>query len=243
MIDLHQPDWPLPEGVHARFSGRRGGVSVAPYDSFNLGDHVGDDPAAVQANRQALLKGLPGAQQIQWLEQVHGTAIYEMPRFGVPAGDASFTLEPGCVCAVMTADCLPVLFASLDGTQVAAAHAGWRGLEAGILLRTLDTFDDPGQVTAYLAPAIGPTAFEVGPEVKAAFDHSFAGAPGACFQPGDGDRWWCDLYQLARFQLTQAGVHSVFGGDACTFTQRDEYFSYRRDGVTGRQASLIWIAR
>jgi len=239
MIDLHQPDWPLPEGVEARFSGRRGGVSVAPYNSFNLGDHVGDLPEAVDANRQALLKALPDAAQIQWLEQVHGTDIYQAPRFGVPRADASFTKEAGVVCAVMTADCLPVLFCNREGSQVAAAHAGWRGLAAGVLLETLTTFDSPSDVTAFLAPAIGFDAFEVGPEVKAAF----AGAPEQCFRAGENDRLYADLFGLARWQLERAGVGAVYGGGVCTYTNNDEYFSYRRDGVTGRQASLIWIRR
>jgi len=239
MIDLHQPDWPLPEGVEARFSGRRGGVSVAPYNAFNLGDHVGDLPEAVDANRQALLKALPDAAQIQWLEQVHGTDIYQAPRFGVPRADASYTKEAGVVCAVMTADCLPVLFCNKEGTQVAAAHAGWRGLAAGVLLETLKTFPEPDRVTACLGPAIGPAAFEVGPEVKGAF----AGAPSSCFRAGEGDRLFADLFGLARWQLKQAGIASVFGGGVCTYAKKDEYFSYRRDGVTGRQASLIWIRR
>jgi len=137
----------------------------------------------------------------------------------------------------MTADCLPVLFCDQKGTQVAAAHAGWRGLAAGVLLETLNTFEEPSKVSAYLCPAIGPEAFEVGPEVKAAF----AEAPDVCFHKGHHDRWYADLYELARWQLMQAGVGEVLGGKHCTFSEPEQYFSYRRDGVTGRQASMIWI--
>ncbi len=240
MIDLHQPEWRLPEGVHASYTGRRGGVSLPPYHGFNLGDHVGDLPEAVEANRAALLNALPGARAIQWLKQVHGIEVIKAAGTTVdrvPEADAVMTGEPGIVCAVMTADCLPVLFCDQKGTQVAAAHAGWRGLAAGVLLETLNTFEEPSKVSAYLCPAIGPEAFEVGPEVKAAF----AEAPDVCFHKGHHDRWYADLYELARWQLMQAGVGEVLGGKHCTFSEPEHYFSYRRDGVTGRQASMIWI--
>jgi len=237
MIDLHQPDWPLPDGVCAFYSGRRGGVSLPPYHSFNLGDHVGDQPDAVIANRAALLKALPGADRIQWLTQVHGIDIIKAPAEGIPEADASVTAQAGVACAVMTADCLPVLFCNTEGTQVAAAHAGWRGLASGVLIETLAQFPDPSQVTAYLAPAIGPQAFEVGPDVCEAF----ANAPQECFQAGEGDRWYCDLFELARWQLRSAGIRAVYGGDICTFSDPQGYFSFRRDGTTGRQVSLIWI--
>ncbi len=244
-MDLHRPDWPLPDGVHACFTGRRGGVSLPPYDSLNLGDHVGDAPEAVIANRTAVQRALSGIDRIQWLTQVHGTVVLdadanhgaEGTESEAPVADASTSQQPGTACAVMTADCLPVLFCNSDGSRVAAAHAGWRGLADGILLETLKAFDDVSQVSAYLCPAIGPKAFEVGPDVRDAF----ASAPEECFKQGRGDRLFADLFGLARWQLEGAGVAQVYGGGVCTYEQSEDYFSYRRDGVTGRQVSLIWI--
>ena len=241
-IDLFTPDWPLPDGVEARFSGRRGGVSQAPFNSLNLGDHVGDDPASVAANRALLVQSLPGDPTIQWLTQVHGCQVIHAS--GVqpdetPQADASMTTEPGIACAVMTADCLPVLFCDSRGEQIAAAHAGWRGLADGILLETLKAFPNPQEVSAYLAPAIGPAAFEVGPEVRTAF----AEVPEAYFKPGQGDRLLADLAGIARWQLRNAGIGSVFGGGQCTFSDSERFFSYRRDGQTGRQINLIWKTR
>ncbi len=237
MTELYRPDWALPAGVQARYSGRAGGVSVAPYDTLNLGDHVGDNPQAVAENRARLLAQLPGCDDIQWLEQVHGIDVAEArPQAPVVCADASVSAAAGVACAVLTADCLPVLFCARDGSRVAAAHAGWRGLAGGILTETLKQFSDPGDVLVFLAPAIGPEAFEVGPEVREAF----AWASDACFRAGQGDRLFADIYALAREQLQQAGVTSVMGGTECTFSQPQQYFSYRRDGVTGRQVSLIW---
>ncbi len=235
-LDLFTPEWPLPDGVQARFSGRRGGVSAAPYDSFNLGDHVGDDPQAVAANRAALLAALPGCDQVQYLTQVHGCDLIPAGANGQPEADASSVTDTGIACAVMTADCLPVLFCDDRGERVAAAHAGWRGLAAGVLLRTLAAFPDPQRVSAYLAPAIGPGAFEVGPDVRAAF----ADAPDAFFVAGQGDRLFADLAGIARWQLKHAGIAAVYGGSLCTFSDSERFFSYRRDGRTGRQISLIW---
>lgn len=235
---LLTPDWSLPPAVEARITLRQGGCSHPPWDSNNLALHVGDNPADVAANRAQLLQNLPGASGIQWLEQVHGTDVVAADCRGrVPLADAQFSQTPGLVCAVMTADCLPVLFCAADGSQVAAAHAGWRGLAAGVLLQTLQTFPDPAEVLVFLGPAIGPAAFEVGPEVRGVF----AEAGADCFRPGEGDRWYADLYGLARRQLETAGVHHIAGGDGCTFSQPERFFSYRRDGQTGRMASLIWI--
>lgn len=241
MIDLHQPEWLLPEGVHAYYSGRRGGVSLAPYNGFNLGDHVGDLSESVAANRAALLDALPGVSGIQWLKQVHGVEVFQATADSlriIPEADAAATTEAGVACAVMTADCLPVLFCDQSGDKIAAAHAGWRGLASGVLLNTLKEFSDASQVSAYLCPAIGFEAFEVGPEVKGAFPD----APETCFRNGEGDRWYADLFELARWQLIRAGIGSVHGGGICTFEDESGYFSYRRDGVTGRQVSLIWKA-
>lgn len=229
--------WPLPDNVKSTFSGRQGGVSLAPYDSFNLGDHVGDSPASVAHNRSLLLDALPGANCIQWLNQVHGSDVVEARNTSqVLTADAVTTTEIGVVCAVLTADCLPVLFCDSEGKRVAAAHAGWRGLADGVLLNTLKCFDDPSKVSTYLAPAIGPTAFEVGPEVREAF----AWASDDCFAPGQGDRLYADIFKLARLQLEEAGIGAVYGGGVCTVSSPEQYFSFRRDGVTGRQVSLIW---
>lgn len=234
--------WPLPENINSVFSGRQGGVSLSPYDSFNLGDHVGDSPEAVAQNRALLLDALPGADCIQWLNQVHGSDVVEAEARNtsqVLTADAVTTTQIGVVCAVLTADCLPVLFCDSEGKRVAAAHAGWRGLAGGVLLNTLKCFDDPSKVSAYLAPAIGPTAFEVGPEVRDAF----AWASDHCFAAGQGDRLYADIFKLARQQLEAAGIGAVYGGGVCTASAPEHYFSFRRDGVTGRQVSLIWKTR
>lgn len=235
------PDWPdLPPGIQARITTRAGGVSDAPYSSNNLATHVGDQSSAVFTNRQRLISSSPSLRAIQWLNQVHGDEVVEACGGRViPVADACYSRVPGLAAAVLTADCLPVLLAAADGSQVAAVHAGWRSLAAGILANTLRSFAQPEQVTAYLGPAIGNTEFEIGPEVR----QSFAGASDACFSAGEGDRLYADLYQLAREQLAGLGVMSVFGGKECTVTNSQAYFSFRRDGVTGRMASLIWIDR
>lgn len=233
------PEWQLPAGVHALISQRQGGVSAEPWDSNNLALHVGDDPLAVNVNRQRLLQSMPGASAVQWLNQVHGTGVVEACGGTVTlTADAQFSRQKGLACAVLTADCLPVLFCAVDGSQVAAAHAGWRGLAAGVLLNTLHHFPDAQQVTVYLGPAIGADAFEVGPEVRDAF----VWASDGCFKRGSGDRWFADLYQLAREQLMRAGVRQISGGHYCTFHEKDRFYSYRRQSVTGRMASLIWVA-
>ena len=238
-LALESPvSWPLPDNVKSVFSGRQGGVSLPPYDSFNLGDHVGDDDHAVTQNRALLLDALNGAESIQWLSQVHGNCVVEAGDGSqVLTADAVTTIKAGVVCAVLTADCLPVLFCDNEGKRVAAAHAGWRGLADGILLNTLKCFDDPSKVSAYLAPAIGPTAFEVGPEVRDAF----AWAGDDCFTAGQGDRLYADIFKLARQQLNDAGIGSVHGGGVCTFFAQERFFSFRREGITGRQVSLIWL--
>ncbi|WP_417534746.1 peptidoglycan editing factor PgeF [Marinobacterium stanieri] len=241
-MKLIRPQQPLAPGVQALSTTREGGVSVEPWHSLNLGDHVDDDPKAVAENRRRLQAEL-GIAQPQWLTQVHGVAVVEARSDGlVREADACWTRTPGVVCTVMTADCLPVLFASSDGRQVAAAHAGWRGLLNGVLEATLASFDDPAEVNAWFGPAIGPLAFEVGPEVRAAFMAWDAEAE-AAFKPSPthDDRWLADLYLLAQQRLEAAGIESVSGGEHCTFTEQQDFFSYRRDGRTGRMASLIWI--
>lgn len=235
------PEWAAPARVRALCTTREGGISAAPWHSFNLASHVGDDSAAVAGNRARLRELLPA--EPLWLEQVHGTRVYHDGTDR--CADAVVSRKPGEVCAIMTADCLPVLFTTRRGDVVAAAHAGWRGLCAGVLEATLASMDvEPADVLAWLGPAIGPVHFEVGPEVKRAFIERDAQAF-ACFRPGQGDRWMADIYGLARQRLQGAGVPaaSITGGAFCTVQDEARFFSYRRDGVTGRMASLIWIAQ
>ncbi len=240
------PDWPAPAPVHTLISTRCGGVSVAPYASLNLGDHVGDDPLAVAENRARLAGRLPAVPL--WLNQVHGITVIDAAAAGlppVPVADAAFARSPGIVCTVLTADCLPVLLCDRSGSVVAAAHAGWRGLQAGILEQTVAAMAIPnGDLMVYLGPSIGPRAFAVGDEVRTAFVDAHAEAT-AAFQPlsqaGSGG-WLADLYLLARQRLARLGVKAVFGGGYCTVQQASRFFSYRREGVTGRMASLIWLS-
>jgi YfiH family protein len=237
---LLTPDWPAPPRVRALQTLRSGGCSPAPWDSFNLGDHVGDDPARVAANRAALRRRLPAGPV--WLRQVHGTVAVDAAICPENAeADAAFARRPGVVCAVMTADCLPVLFCDRAGSVVAAAHAGWRGLAAGVLEATVAALGvPPGELLAWLGPAIGPAAFEVGDEVRAAF---VAGDPeaAAAFAAHAPGKWLADLPQLARRRLQAAGVGWTGGGEICTYADPASYFSYRRDGVTGRMATLVWL--
>jgi len=241
--DWLEPDWAAPARVRAVCTTRSGGASAAPYASMNPADHVGDVPAAVQANRARLQQqlALPGAPV--WLQQVHGIDVVDAARVqGVPAADAAWTGQPGVVCVVLTADCLPLLLSDREGRCVAAAHAGWRGLAAGVIEQTVRTLPvAPQQLLAWLGPAIGPGAYVVGEEVRAAFlAHDARAAAG--FRPAAVGGWHADLYQLARQRLAAAGVPAVFGGGLCTFTEPGRFFSYRRDGATGRMASLVWLA-
>jgi YfiH family protein len=236
------PDWPAPANVRALTTTRQGGVSAAPYDTLNLAEHVGDRPEAVRTNRRLLGERLQLPAEPLWLNQVHGDSVVACEAHaGRPAADASYTTAAGAVCAVLTADCLPVLFCDCDGTRVAAAHAGWRGLAGGVLeaaVRMLAV--RPDRLLVWLGPAIGPQAFEVGAEVRDAFiaDHALAGE---AFVRKPGGRWLADLYRLARIRLQGLGATAVYGGGFCTYTDRQRFYSYRRDGVTGRMASLIWL--
>jgi len=239
-IDCICPDWPAPAAVRACSTTRAGGVSGGPWRGLNLAGHVADDPAAVRENRHRLVAqlGLPG--EPPWLEQVHGVTV-RTPHAASDCADACFEDRPGRVCAVLTADCLPVLLCNTAGTRVAAAHAGWRGLLAGILEHAVAAFADPAdQLLAWLGPAIGPAAFEVGDEVRAAFLAEDP-ASAAHFATGRPGHWHADLYGLARQRLARSGVDRVSGGGLCTFSDAERFFSYRRDGVTGRMASLIWL--
>lgn len=236
------PDWPAPASVMALSTTRAGGVSTGAYGSLNLGDHVGDEAAAVAANRLLLRPQFPG--EPLWLRQVHGTRVVEAGSQETvpPEADASVARWPGQVCVVLTADCLPVLFCDVDGRAVAAAHAGWRGLLRGVLERTVEAMAvPPGGVLAWLGPAIGPAAFEVGGEVREAFIAEEPGAAAAFHRAPAPGKWLADLPALARRRLARAGVHRVYGGDQCTCQDLERFFSYRRDGVTGRQGTFIWL--
>lgn len=241
--DLIFPDWPAPPQVRAVATTRLGGRSGGPYASLNLGDHVGDDPAAVAANRASLRQRLPELQEEpQWLVQVHGNRCVSLDADAQREADASISRRPGRVCAILTADCLPLLFCNRAGSAVAAAHAGWRGLAGGVIEATVRAMAQPAdELLVWLGPAIGPAAFEVGEEVRRAFI-AVDPAAEACFAAGLPGKWWCDLYGLARQRLAALGVTAVYGGDYCTWSEPAKFFSYRRDGATGRMASLIWLA-
>ena len=238
------PDWPAPSSIGALSTTRLGGHGQPPFNGFNLGDHVGDDLRRVFANRGSLQAALGDAVKPQWLRQVHGTQVARLNCVGPEIeADAAMTDQPGIACLVMTADCLPVLFCNRQGTRVAAAHAGWRGLADGVLEATLTSMDTPASdLICWLGPAIGPQAFEVGDEVRQQFGRQQAAAEQA-FEHHDRLRntWLADLYQLARLRLAAQGVTEIYGGDACTYTDSERFFSYRRDGQTGRMASLVWI--
>ena len=250
------PHWPgLPSNVGALATVRAGGVSQAPYGDgqggggLNLGTHVGDDPAHVAANRARLAAMLPS--QPAWLSQVHGVAVADAGKLDgcVPDADAGIATQAGVVCVVMTADCLPVLFSSSDGLVVGAAHAGWRGLANGVLQRTVASMRAQGatDILAWLGPAIGPQQFEVGHDVLQAFqdgarDDAERQVLSAAFTAitGKPGKYLADIYGLARTMLLRDGVVQVAGGEYCTVSDAAQFYSYRRDGITGRQASLIW---
>ncbi|EXF95295.1 laccase [Pseudomonas fluorescens HK44] len=241
MIDWLIPDWPAPAGVKACVTTRAGGVSLAPFDSLNLGDHVDDNPEAVAENRRRLTDHF--SIQPAWLQQVHGIAVAHADPATVATADASWTVTPGIACAAMTADCLPALFCDRAGTRVAAAHAGWRGLAAGVLEATVESLAvDPAEVLVWLGPAIGPKAFEVGPEVREAFVRQLAETDQAFVPSHNTGKFMADIYTLARLRLAACGVTAVYGGGFCTVTD-PRFFSYRRSPRTGRFASLVWLER
>ncbi|MFG6207144.1 peptidoglycan editing factor PgeF [Pseudomonas retamae] len=233
------PDWPAPASVRACVTTREGGVSEAPFDSLNLGDHVDDRPEAVAENRRRLTDHF--SIQPAWLQQVHGITVAQADPDVVATADASWTDKPGIACTAMTADCLPALFCDRAGTHVAAAHAGWRGLAAGVLEATLDSLDvAPEDVLVWLGPAIGPQAFEVGPEVREVFISQLPEAATAFVPSNNAGKFMADIYLLARLRLEARGVTAVYGGGFCTVTD-PRFFSYRRASRTGRFASLIWL--
>jgi hypothetical protein len=246
------PEWPAPANVHFLQTTRDGGVSSGAYTSLNLGDHVGDDPVAVARNRALLRATLPAGPV--WLKQVHGNIVADADRtVGVPDADASVARKAGAICAVMTADCLPLLLCDEAGTVVAAAHAGWRGLAGGVVEATVKAMNvAPEQLLVWLGPAIGPQAFEVGDEVRQAFmahDPQAAKAfvPSPALRTQDSglstQKWLADIYLLARQRLALLGVEQVYGGGLCTYADAERFYSYRRDQATGRMATLIWLDR
>ena len=239
--DWIEPDWPAPRSVKALVTTRNGGVSRGPYASLNLGIRVGDDAQAVRENRARLRALLPS--EPRWLQQMHGIDVVQADRTeGEASADAAFTRIAGVVCAVQVADCLPVVLCDRAGTCVAAAHAGWRGLSAGVLEQTVSTLGlPPGELMAWLGPAIGPHKFEVGADVFEKFT-AHDRAASAAFEPMRNGKWFADLYTLARRRLSRAGVTAVFGGGLCTFSDPARFFSHRRDHVTGRQGAFVWIA-
>jgi YfiH family protein len=234
------PDWPAPTRVKAFVTTRQGGASIGSFAAFNLAEHVGDAAAAVAANRTTLRQHLPG--EPVWLQQVHGNRCVDAAAaIRGEAADACVAHASGQICAVMTADCLPILLCDTAGTEVGVAHAGWRGLAAGVIESTVAAMAcAPTDLLAWLGPAIGPRAFEVGDEVRAAFVAVDAAAAEA-FAPQAGGKWLCDLYELARQRLSGCGVTEISGGGLCTFSDAERFYSFRRDRRTGRMATLIWL--
>jgi YfiH family protein len=240
-----EADWPAPGGVRALSTFRHGGVSGAPYASLNLGGHVGDLPTAVAENRRRLKSAAGLPSEPVWLAQVHGAHVIDLDAAGdggAPGpADAAFSRQRGRVCAILTADCLPLVLTADSGDVVAAAHVGWRGLGLGVIEATVQALDVPPQsLMAWLGPAISPEHFEVGAEVREALLKGDSGAHSA-FAPNARGRFLADLGKLATRRLAALGIGRIFGGGECTFAAADRYFSHRRDGVTGRQATLIWL--
>ena len=247
--DFLLPDWPAPAHVRALSTSRglaaqpQFGGSTGIFAGLNLGTHVGDAPDTVLANRQLLQQYCDLSHQPAWLNQVHGIAVLDLEQWQgqLMDADASVTSTLGLAAVVMTADCLPVLFCDRQGRKVAAAHAGWRGLCDGVLEATLQHFPERADVLAWLGPAIGPVHFEVGSEVRAAFMAKDLQAAAAFVPSLNAGKYLADIYLLARQRLQAAGVSAIYGGDYCTVADPQRFFSYRRDGQTGRQASLIWL--
>ena len=245
-VQILKPEWPAPPGVRAAFALRSGGVSAPPFDSLNLGAHVGDEAEAVAENRRRLRTQLRLPEEPAWMEQVHGIDVLDLDALahggaarGVVSADAALTRRAGRICTVQVADCLPVLLAARDGSAVAAAHAGWRGLAGGVLEATVQALAvEPGQLIGWLGPGIGAAHFEVGEDVRRAFVTHDAAA--AAFTSNQRGRWQCNLAALARARLAALGVAAVFGGEWCTYADAARFFSYRRDGRCGRMAALIW---
>lgn len=243
MIEPIIPEWPAPPQVKASCSTRTGGVSLGPFASLNIGRSGGDSARHVDENRRRLFEALALPGPPAWIHQVHGPRAVQMPcEPAEPDADASYTRQAGIVCAVQAADCMPVLFCDRQGSVVAAAHAGWRGLAGGVLEAVIAGMGvAPGSLLAWMGPAIGPAAFEVGEEVRSAFMASDPAAAAAFKPQATPGKYLADLFWLARRRLTQAGIQDIYGGGLCTYSDPSRFFSYRRDGVCGRMAALIWI--
>lgn len=245
MSDLHwiTPDWPAPRNVRAASTLRMGGVSRGAYASLNLGSHVGDEPDAVRENRARLRRALELPGEPLWLNQVHGSTVVDATTYGEadpPTADASISFAVDRVCVILTADCLPVLLCDREGTRIAAVHCGWRGLASGALSATVEALQATGKnLIAWLGPAIEPDAFEVGGEVREQFIQSHPDNAVAFTENARG-RWQADLERLARLELRRLGVDSIYGGGYRCYADRERFFSYRRDGKTGRMATMIW---
>jgi YfiH family protein len=243
-----RPDWPVPDNVRALFTLRTGGVSTGCFASLNLGTQVHDDPAAVAENRRRIAAAFDLPTEPAWLSQIHGSRVVRLGTAATAgaAADGAVSCDAGRVCAIQVADCLPVLFAARDGSVVGAAHAGWRGLAAGVLENTVAAMDVPAaQLLAWIGPGIGRAHFEVGPEVREALGGA-ATAPGsapraAAFVANARGRWQCDLLALVRLRLAGLGLTGLYGGSWCTFADPGNFFSHRRDGRCGRMAALIWL--
>ena len=242
MIEI-VPDWPVAKHIHAFTTTRHGGVSLPPYAQLNLGDHVGDDRQRVAQNRALLTQYAHLPESPRWLSQVHGTSVIDSQSWTMNCeADAIFSHNQNHVCAILTADCLPILLSNKAGTCIAAIHAGWRGLLSGIIEKTVAQFNMPGQdILAWLGPAIGPEQFEVGNEVFEAFESVQEHAHEA-FSRTDDSHLLADIYLLARQRLQAIGIDAIYGGSWCTVTDSANFYSYRRDGITGRMATLIWIS-
>lgn len=240
-VGLITPNWPVPTSIKAYVSSRQGGSSSAPYAELNLGAHVGDDSKSVTTNRQIFAEQIAMPDTLVWLNQVHGTDVAVLPlQTAMASADAAFSRQANQVCAVLTADCLPVFMCDPAMKEVAVVHAGWRGLCDGVIESCLAKFSSPSRVIAWLGPAIGPSAFEVGQDVYDAFCAKDRMAKEA-FHAIQKDKWLADIYLLAKQRLAAQGVEQVYGGDYCTFSDEKQFFSYRRDGVTGRMASVVWF--
>ena len=238
-----KPGWPAPSHIIAGVTDRKGGVSEGSYASNNLAMHVGDNPEHVQQNRDRLDQALPGNKQWQWLEQVHGIDVIHAPTGKVEVGDASYTNKPGVVCTVLTADCLPILLCDREGKEVAAVHAGWRSLCAGVIEEAVSCFSaKPENILSWMGPAIGPQQFEVGEDVVLAFKQANCGEQSVkAFSSIGNGKYLADIYELGRIRLRSLGINAIYGGGLCTVTDKEYFYSFRRDNVTGSMASFVYI--
>jgi len=245
-IEIIKPDWPAAKNIQAFCTTRNApqnnfSAQIGAYDYFNLAQHVADNAASVEANRQQLKTQFNLPSHPVWLDQVHGKQVADITKENTPIADAAFSHQKNKVCTVLTADCLPVLICNKKGNKVAAAHAGWRGLAGGVIEATVNALDEKkSELLVWLGPAIGPNAFEVGAEVRDVFVKHLPQTR-AAFQQNREQHYLADIYQLARLRLNALGVEAIYGGEYCTFTDANRFYSFRRDGTTGRQASLIWF--